>query len=51
MDDQTKFDTWLETCPVKYDYLSEDSEGQVAYVFFIPKNETFDDYTDPYGGH
>ena len=27
------FQEWLEQCPVEYDYLSEDKEGQIAYVF------------------
>jgi hypothetical protein len=28
------FQEWLEQCPVEFDFLSDDSEGQVAYVFF-----------------
>ena len=28
------FQEWLEECPVQFDYLSEDSEGQIAYVFY-----------------
>ena len=27
------FQEWLEQCPVEYDYLSKDEEGQIAYVF------------------
>ena len=30
----TTFQEWLEQCPVEFDFLSDDSEGQVAYVFF-----------------
>jgi len=28
------FQEWLEQCPVEYDVLSNDEEGQIAYVFF-----------------
>ena len=27
------FQEWLEQCPVEYDCLSKDEEGQIAYVF------------------
>ena len=27
------FQEWLEQCPVNYEYLSNDEEGQIAYVF------------------
>ena len=29
----TTFQEWLEQCPVEYVYLSNDEEGQIAYVF------------------
>ena len=28
------FQEWLEQCPVNYEYLSKDEEGQIAYVFY-----------------
>ena len=28
------FQEWLEQCPVNYEYLSNDEEGQIAYVFY-----------------
>ena len=31
------FEFWLSQCPVQYDWLSEDQDGQIAYVFHTPK--------------
>ena len=28
------FQEWLSNCPVEYDFLSDDSDGQIAYVFY-----------------
>ena len=27
------FEFWLSQCPVQYNWLSEDQDGQIAYVF------------------
>ena len=28
------FQEWLSNCPVQYDFLSDDQDGQIAYVFY-----------------
>ena len=33
------FEFWLSQCPVQYDWLSEDQDGQIAYVFHTPKRK------------
>ena len=34
-----QFQEWLSQCPVQYDWLSEDQDGQIAYVFHTPKRK------------
>ena len=40
MTNNTTFKERLSTCPVTFDFLSDDSEGQIAYVFFTEEEQS-----------
>ena len=42
--ENTTFQEWMNACPVQYDNLSHDSEGQIAYVFHT-KDYDIEHYT------